>query len=64
MFEHLDRLSQRGEELMRTLCMPPMPLRVFLNKNFEFIKGKAQSNKGEKWKQEFKQICKGLGKEL
>ena len=52
-FDQLVRPSVDGEKLMRTLCFPALPLKLFLNRNDEWIKAKSGPSRGEKWKAEF-----------
>lgn len=57
------RFSSSGEELMRTLCLPALPLHLFLNRDDELTKSKCGSSKGTKWKHEYDQYSSHLGKD-
>ena len=58
------RPNVRGEELLRSLCVPALPLATFLNAKFELIDRSSKTSRGEKWKAEFNSIAKDLGKDF
>ena len=58
------RPNVRGEELLRSLCVPALPLAKFLNAKFGLIDSSSKTSRGEKWKAEFNSIAKDVGKDF
>ena len=49
---------------MRTLSLPALPLKLFLNQKDELLKAKSGPSRGEKWKAEFDEVASTLGKDF